>query len=537
MRKALFAALLCLAAARAHADTITLKDGTVVEGAIVEENDVSIVVKLKFGKVTYKRDEIKEIVRAAAVSNPGDLRDVIKLRNGETQHGLIVSENEKEVTVDLVMSGKTVTKTMFARMTYRRGEIDEIKAITPEQRAAVRAYFERTESQAKEDTLNEQMIQIQPHQWPSKDPEKKIPCKKVELENFTIESNTSDEFLRKVAFRLGKVFGAYRQHFGIERNQDVKVRVVIFNSMAEYQAAIGGQIMNPAFYAPDLKLISAGCDVAQYEDMIKEIRAHYARLDRELEEWKKKIDAARADIQGQVSRYYEAANRGGKGITPQDKALLDAIQGEKTRLQLYLGQLEKHANEVQDQIFALNRRNDIVFQQATGAMFATLYHEGFHAFLDNYLFPDDLRKSVPLWLNEGLAQYFEAARIENNRFILGQEDRAKMAMLRTWNKANELVPLASLAVAESKEFLVKDLSNVENSTKHYLQAWALTHLLGEAGRLNMPTLRGYVQALKDGKPPLHALPLLTGMSNEQLQTKWEEKLKYAHERNAPPAAP
>lgn len=528
----LVCAICCTCHEGLRADTITLNDGTVVEGAIVEENAEQVVVKLKFGKVSYKRAEIREIVKSseAAAKSAGDLRDIVKLKSGEEQHGLIVEDNDKQVVIDLIMAGKHVSKTMFVRTTYLRGEVEEVRPLTSEQRAGVRAWFEKAQSQAQTDTLSEQSLKVEAHEWPAQKAGAKIPCRKVELEHFTIEANTSEEFLRKAAYRLGKVYNAYKDHFGVERNQGQKIRVVLFNSMEQYQAAIGGAIKNPAFYAPDLKLISAGCEVAKYEALIKDVRRQHGELDKALEGWKKKIDAARADIQAQVSRYYELANKGGRGITPENKAVLDAIQGEKTRAQLALGQMERKATEIQDEIHALNRRNDVVFQEIAGQMFATLYHEGFHAFLDNFLFPEELRKNVPLWLNEGLAQYFEAARIENNRFVLGQEDRIKMAILRKWNKASQLVPLASLAVAESKEFLVQDMSNAENSTKHYLQAWALVHMLGEKNRLTMPVLREYVQSLKGGKPPLEALPVLTGTKNEELQKAWENKLLYAHEK-------
>jgi hypothetical protein len=58
-------------------------------------------------------------------------------------------------------------------------------------------------------------------------------------------------------------------------------------------------------------------------------------------------------------------------------------------------------------------------------------------------------EKVPLWLIEGMAQYFELARIEGDRLILGKEDRMRMALLRKWNKENGLVKLEDLIVSES----------------------------------------------------------------------------------------
>ena len=39
-------------------------------------------------------------------------------------------------------------------------------------------------------------------------------------------------------------------------------------------------------------------------------------------------------------------------------------------------------------------------------MFARAYHESFHAYLENYVYPHD-HYDVPRWLNEGLAVMME----------------------------------------------------------------------------------------------------------------------------------
>jgi hypothetical protein len=106
-----------------------------------------------------------------------------------------------------------------------------------------------------------------------------------------------------------------------------------------------------------------------------------------------------------------------------------------------------------------------------------------------------------------LAQYFELARIEGDRLILGREDRSRMALLRKWNKEGGLVKLEDLVVADSKHFIVKDMSEIERSTKHYQQSWFIVHWLGQKNRLSREILTQYVDALKAGKPAAEALPL------------------------------
>lgn len=508
----------------ARADTLVMNDGTSVEGTVVEETPETVTLKVKFGKVSYKRAEIKEIKKAgdAAVA-AGPLRDVLKLKSGEEHEGLLVSQSDKEVVFDIIMSGKTLSRTMLTRSTYSRDEVAEIKELTDKKRALARTQLENM--QAQDDKVTEKSIDVQTHEWQSKDGKQGIPCRKVDLDYFTIESDTNDEFLRKAAFRLGKVYGAYKQHFGIDRNEAAKVRVVIFNSMEEYQAAIGGSIKNPAFYAPDLKLISGGCDVAKYEFQIAQIREYHLQLDQQLDAYKRHIADSKMQMAEQVAKYRDAATQGGKGMTAESKAMLDSVNTSKIRWQVELGEYEKKANEIQDKIYAQNRRNDVIFNEYTHYMFATLYHEGFHAFLDNFLFPEGQSKYVPRWLNEGLAQYFEASRIENDRFILGQEDRNKMAILRKFKKEGGIIPLSKFLNGGPEDYVVHEIANLERSTKNYLQAWNLTHWLGENGRLKRDILQAYVKALMEKKSPAEALPILSGIPNDELEAALDQKLK------------
>jgi hypothetical protein len=347
-----------------------------------------------------------------------------------------------------------------------------------------------------------------------------------------------DAFLRRCAFRLGKVFAAYKQHFGVDRNDAAKVRVLLFNSMAEYYASIGGEIKNPALYSPDLKSIAAGCDVAGYEVLVKEIRAQNAKFSRQLDEYKLQIKQARAQITAAGVELSDAIRRAGATGTPAAQAATEKMRADQREAQLKIGGFEKQLNNIEEQIALCNRHNDQVFNDYTQHMFATLYHEGFHAFLDNFLFPAHQVALVPRWLNEGLAQYFECARIEGDHFVLGQEDRYKMAMLRKWHKANATIPLDKLITGDQKDYIVhrtQDMSDLEHSTKHYLESWCLTWVLGEKGRLTKAVLQDYVKGLASNKAPLEALPLLTGMSNDETIAALEQKLKYTFGETPTPA--
>jgi len=525
----LLAGIASLAAgARGAQSTIHLKDGSVIKGEIVSESDDSVVVRLRFGSISYNRDDIRSVERGNEVSSAdaagaAKWRDVLLLKNGDEHRGLIVSENDDAIAFDLVMSGASVSRTLTMRITVDRQKIGEVRRLTDGQRAAARAHIEKAKHEEKRDALAERDMKVEPTSWDSADGKVHIPAKKVELEHFVIEANTDEDFLRKAAYRLGKVFDAYKRHFGVDRNETRKVRVVIFNSMGQYYAAIGNAVKNPAFYAPDLKLVAAGCDMAAYRAAIDEVRRRHDELSKKLDEEQARIDKARAEVRAIVEKYHGMLHNSG-ATTPRGKAIMSQIRTAERRWQIHVMKLEKPLKDIKRKIGELNRRNERVFDERADGMLRTLYHEGFHAFLDQFLFDEALVRKVPLWLNEGLAQYFEESRVEGSRLVLGQENRRKLAFLRKACREGKLVPIARMLTAGAEDYLVKDASNIENSTKHYLQAWCLIHLLGERGMLKKEALHAFVRSLADGTEPMKALPALTGMGNPELGKLWDARL-------------
>jgi hypothetical protein len=516
------------AGARAAESTIHLKDGSAIKGVIASESKSSVVVKLRFGSITYARSDIKSIERGrdssgGAAAGAAGWRDVIILKDGDEHRGLIVSEDDDAVTFDLVMSGASVTKTLTMRTRIACEKIKEVRRLTGDQRSAARSHLENVKRQEERDARGEQDIRVEQTFWDSKDKKKRIPARMVELEHFVIEANTDEDFLRKAAHRLGKVFDAYKRHFGVDRNAAKKVRVVIFNSMGQYYASIDNAVKNPAFYAPDLKLVAAGCDIAAYRAAVDEARKRLGDLRKLLETEQARIDKARAKVRAIVDGYHRQIHTAGS-TTPRGKAIMNLVRREERKWQIQVMKYEKPLKDIKRKIGEVNRRNERIFDERARHMLRTLYHEGFHAFLDQFLLEEELVKKVPRWLNEGLAQYFEEARVEGSRLILGQENRPKIAFLRKACREGKLVPMPKMLTAGAEDYLVRDTSDIENSTKHYLQAWCLIHLASEKGRVTKEALERFVRAVAGGAEPMTALPGLTGMTNAELKELWAARL-------------
>ena len=508
-------------------DTLIMEDGRTLTGKILEENASGVKFKMKFATATFTKKEIKTIQRGGkGTQHAGDLRDVLVMKNGDRFQGLLVKESPQEVVFDVIASGVNVTKTMLVRSTYSRAEIKEVRKLTDAQRAGVKAYLAKVKSQAVQDKMSISAIEIRDHSWEPKDPKAKpVPAGLVELEHFVIESATPREFFKECAFRLAKVYTQYKKHFGTKEDVGKKVQVMIFDSMDQYYGYIDNMCKNPAFYSPSLNLVCAGCEYHLFKKATEHYKKEFARIGKIMDGRKKELTMLRGKLNrqaGDINRQIRNANAHANA----KQAAIQNLRSQLIRIQMELGQYQKEIDDLERRMDEFKRKLAVAFDQYTHAMFETLYHECFHAFLQNFLFDTERVEKVPLWLNEGLAQYFELARIEGDRLLLGKEDRKRMALLRKWNKEGGLVKLEKLIVADSKHFIVKDEADIERSNMHYFLSWFIVHWLGQNKRLSREILIKYVDALKADKPPIEALPILTGVPNAELQKVMDEKFRY-----------
>ncbi|HEX5483074.1 MAG TPA: tetratricopeptide repeat protein, partial [Terriglobia bacterium] len=108
--------------------------------------------------------------------------------------------------------------------------------------------------------------------------------------------------------------------------------------------------------------------------------------------------------------------------------------------------------------------------------YRTIYHEYAHLILeDNF-------RSIPLWLNEGLAQFYANSDLDQKNVRLGLPSKNNLGLLRS----NPLLPLKTLfaVTATSPYYNEENKGNI-----FYAESWALTDLL-------------MFQKLENGKGPI-----------------------------------
>lgn len=124
------------------------------------------------------------------------------------------------------------------------------------------------------------------------------------------------------------------------------------------------------------------------------------------------------------------------------------------------------------------------------ALWNTVRHEAFHQYV--HLFAED----VPIWFNEGYAEFFGFSRRKLGKAVVGQVDEEQAEMAKAL--LPKFTPLDRLFRMESEEFM-------KSAGVHYVQAWAVVHLLRETSD---PALKGlldrYFDAILAGRSQAEA---------------------------------
>ena len=124
--------------------------------------------------------------------------------------------------------------------------------------------------------------------------------------------------------------------------------------------------------------------------------------------------------------------------------------------------------------------------------FSTVYHEYTH-----YM----LRKAdswLPLWLNEGLAQFYANTDIDAKMAWLGQANPDELRLLNR----NDLLPIATLLAVNARSPYYHD---EEKGSIFYAESWALTHYLIVSDRIQgTHRMHNYTELLAQGEDPVTA---------------------------------
>lgn len=144
-------------------------------------------------------------------------------------------------------------------------------------------------------------------------------------------------------------------------------------------------------------------------------------------------------------------------------------------------------------------------------LWQVLAHEGFHQFLGY-----ELGTQVPVWLNEGLAQYFETSYVSGGRLRTGQISKSKLRAAQWLIRSKQASPLPELLAMDRATFYSRAQAT-------YPMSWALVHYLvtRDGASYRNSTFRRYLQDLKMNRDDIASFQRRFGRDSTQWQRDFE----------------
>lgn len=138
-----------------------------------------------------------------------------------------------------------------------------------------------------------------------------------------------------------------------------------------------------------------------------------------------------------------------------------------------------------------------------------LQHEGFHQFAWHAF-----GTNLPVWLNEGLAQYFEHAVLDDEGGMsLGMTSGPRIERVQAAIKQGNTLPIDTLSRVSTKQWVDVLRRSPDKANLLYAQSWSLTYFLihGDGGR-HQAKLLDYLKRLSEGDRPNDARLMAFGQS-------------------------
>lgn len=117
-----------------------------------------------------------------------------------------------------------------------------------------------------------------------------------------------------------------------------------------------------------------------------------------------------------------------------------------------------------------------------------IYHEYLHYLLHNNF------ETLPLWLNEGLAEYYSTFQSDRNEARIGQPVREHVF----WLRQHTFIPLPTLFAVTEKS---PEYNEIDRRGGFYAESWALVHYLISGNPERRRQASEYLRLLQAGTPP------------------------------------
>ena len=145
-----------------------------------------------------------------------------------------------------------------------------------------------------------------------------------------------------------------------------------------------------------------------------------------------------------------------------------------------------------------------------------IQHEGFHQFAFSRFGTD-----LPIWANEGLAEYFGEGLFIGTEFVLGQSDPRAIEQVRRAVESRSFLAFYDLLRWTPGQWNAR--VRQADASLQYRQSWSIVHFLvhGDGGRWQGP-FEDYLRLINRGTPADQAFARVFGEDLGPFQQKWIE---------------
>jgi hypothetical protein len=397
--------------------------------------------------------------------------EVVVLRNGAILRGLILENSNGTIRFQCVERHKGRATVSF-RTVFSSAEVEHVEPLPAEQRLVLQAHLKELEQSTPEGE-KERMegLDLEAIPWGNQG----AGAWRYASDYFTLTSTAPQEIVRRAALRLEQIYVAYSRYLPPRHKGAAPTAVLLLTDKAEYQKLLSAQklqLVNLAFYDPAANRIVCYSDLQLLGERLIEVRQRHREV-------RSALESKRAEF----AKLYKGRE---------------------------LERMCRPINVAESQLARADSENDKLFAKETAQLFATLYHESFHAYLANFVYPPKVI-DMPRWLNEGLAQIFETAVVEGQELRVGHADEARLARAKDASAKGELVPLADLLRSDRNRFALNHIVDRQVSDRHYLTSWALAfYLTFERRMLGSAALDAFVKHCAEGIEPGKAFEELIG---------------------------
>jgi hypothetical protein len=416
--------------------------------------------------------------------------ETLHLKSGVTFQGLVLEETQTIVRFQNVRQPRG-RPTVIIESSFPRGEVVGIDRLDDADRQRLQARIREIEKISEQgDKERAGGLELEVIPW-GKDPKGGW---RYSSDYFVLASNAPEELARRAAFHLEQIYLAYTRFLPPRFPGGQATRIEVLIDQDEYQRLLAEQkhtFLNPAFFDCVANRIVCYSNHQKLSQDLANTRQQHQKIRQEL--------------------------------TKEEAEFKKLYKGKE------LAKLLEPIVEARKKIKVVDLMNEATFERDTHQMFATLYHEAFHAYLSNFVYPPR-GGELPRWLNEGLAQIFETAIVEAGELRIGHADRNRLDKAKDALQKKELVPLESLLNSGPKHFLLVHVGDRQISDQHYLTAWAVTFYLTFEKRLfGSEAMDYYVRKLADKADTREAFEALVGQKLSQFEKDFARYLQNLQE--------